>query len=101
MHKRSLVALFSILTIFLLSGCVQGPVEMKYQEIDTVEQEESNISKNEEKTVDSSTSKEEGENQNNDSTQEVSSLSELKINFIDVGQADSTLLQFSLKVKIL
>lgn len=96
MYKRNLIALLSVLTIFFISGCVQAPSETKNKNIDGIEQEEvSKPSESAEKTVDTLTPKEEEINQKRDNSKEVSSLSELKIHYIDVGQADSTLLQFS------
>lgn len=93
MYRHNFLALFSILTIFLLSGCVEEPIETNNKEV--VSDETSISSETREEADDPSTTKEEGENQDNDSRIEVSGLSELKIHYIDVGQADSTLLQFS------
>ncbi|MCL6573942.1 MAG: MBL fold metallo-hydrolase [Bacillus sp. (in: Bacteria)] len=81
MHKRSLMALFSFITILLVSGCGQVPSETK--NTDTVKQEEVNSDNPEEKQS------QEGSNV------APSDLSQLKVHYIDVGQGDSTLLQFS------
>ncbi|MRH41442.1 MBL fold metallo-hydrolase [Aquibacillus halophilus] len=104
MYKSNLVAIFSILTILLLSGCGQEPIETNNKEIDTVEQgedenstqaEEEKSTEVEDKSSDSSTQTDEEEMQDSNNNEKVNSLSELKVHYIDVGQADSTLLQFS------
>jgi competence protein ComEC len=89
MHKRTILALFSFFTFFLLSGCVQEPNEPK--NTDTPPQEEtSDASKSAGKTTDSST-----QNSKDGTTEDSNNLSGLKVHYIDVGQADSTLLQYS------
>jgi competence protein ComEC len=80
MYKRNLFALFSFITIFLVSGCGQVPSETK--NTDTAKQEEVTLNKPE-------------ENKSKDGTVVPSDLSGLKVHYIDVGQGDSTLLQFS------
>jgi competence protein ComEC len=80
MYKRSLFTLFSFITILLVSGCGQVPSETK--NTDTAKQEEVNSNKTEEK-------------QSSDNEVVPSDLSQLKVHYIDVGQGDSTLLQFS------
>ncbi|OLS40655.1 MBL fold metallo-hydrolase [Bacillus sp. MRMR6] len=81
MHKRYLFALMCFFTIFLISGCGQPSTEskltdqVKQQEIGSNDSMEQKETKDEEKVV----------------TKE---LSDLKVHYIDVGQADSTLLQF-------
>ena len=85
MKKHNFLALFTIIMIFLLSGCSQEPTDPP----DIVTQEETNHNKQE-------------ENENNDTnTNPVQKegtnthLSELKVHYINVGQADSTVMQFS------
>lgn len=92
MHKRNLFALFSVITILLLTGCGQVPSETK--NTDLAKQEEVNSNKPEEKTAESS--KDQEIDQSSDDRKVVpGDLSKLKVHYIDVGQADSTLLQFS------
>ncbi|MCM3690749.1 MBL fold metallo-hydrolase [Neobacillus niacini] len=84
MQKRYLFALFSFIIIFLLSGCGQEPLESK----DIAQRKESIT----QKSIP-------GGNEETQSMKEKKAapadLSNLKVHFIDVGQGDSTLLQFS------
>jgi competence protein ComEC len=84
MQKRYLFALISFIIIFLFSGCGQEPLQPK-----DIAQRKENIT---EKSLPA-------ENDEAHSTEEnkatPTDLSELKVHFIDVGQGDSTLLQFS------
>lgn len=82
MHKRYLFALFSLITIFLISGCGQEPVKPN----------NTDIASREEQITEKSLPAEKEENANISTPPP---LSELKAHFIDVGQGDSTLFQFS------
>jgi competence protein ComEC len=84
MQKRYLFALFSFIIIFFLSGCGQEPVNPN--KTDIAEREENTTEKPmpPPKTEESEESK-----------VTPSDLSGLKVHFIDVGQGDATLLQFS------
>lgn len=95
MNKRNFVALFTTLTLFLLAGCAQESAEPTNKKIESTEIEEANtISKSEEpKKAESPANKD--EDQASASNEVSGSLSELNVHFIDVGQADSTLLQYS------
>jgi competence protein ComEC len=87
MHKRYLFALMCLFTIFLISGCGQPSTESK--QADLVKQEEIELN-------DSMEQKE-----TNDEEKVVTKeLSDLKVHYIDVGQADSTLLQFPHQGKV-
>jgi competence protein ComEC len=83
MQKRNLFALFSFIIIFILSGCGQEHINPN----------QTNISQREENKTEKSLPPEKEEIKNNEVTQ--AALSTLKVHFIDVGQGDSTLLQFS------
>lgn len=86
MQKRYLFALFWFITIFLITGCGQDSV--KPNKTDLVERQEQIIEK--------SLPAEKEETQSNEESKVVPTyLSELKVHYIDVGQGDSTLLQFS------
>ncbi|SEN54821.1 Metal-dependent hydrolase, beta-lactamase superfamily II [Mesobacillus persicus] len=90
MNNYKLLVLFSFFTIFLLSGCLQAPPEPE-----SIDKNESSPSDTIDKEkIDSSTpSKEESDLP--DLTERGSNdLPELKVHYINVGQADSTLLQF-------
>lgn len=79
MYKRYLYALLCSFIIFFVSGCGQESTETK----------ETDPPKQEEKVVE-----EPIEQKEEDKKVVTSKLSELKVHYIDVGQADSTLLQF-------
>ena len=83
MQKRYLFALFSLIIIFILSGCGQEPVNPN----------QTDIAPREDNKTEKSLPSEKEETKNNEVTQ--AALSGLKVHFIDVGQGDSTLLQFS------
>ncbi|MFZ3590942.1 MBL fold metallo-hydrolase [Bacillus sp. DJP31] len=99
MYKPNLLSLFIFLTFFLFIGCEQVPIETK--NADTIEQEDSNQSIKSNETTDSETKKNDQDNLRSDSTVEnqiiegSNHLPELKVHYIDVGQGDSTLLQYS------
>ncbi|WP_226035262.1 MBL fold metallo-hydrolase [Aquibacillus saliphilus] len=99
MYKLNRVALFGILSILLLSGCTQEQSEPNNKDSEIAETNEqsqaSDSSESEEKTTNSSTPKTEEVPQVADSKKEDSDLTDLKVHYIDVGQADSTLIQFS------
>src|SRR5688572_30456729 len=80
MQKRYLFALYSFILILLLSGCGQELHESK----DMAQRKENIV----EKTVPTEKAPEEGKVVSSD-------LTGLKAHFIDVGQGDSTLFQFS------
>lgn len=82
MQKRYLFALFSFIIIFLISGCGQEPVKPNQTDITTPE----------ENIIEKSLTTEKEDPQNKVIPTD---LSGLKVHFIDVGQGDSTLLQFS------
>ncbi|NWQ44033.1 MBL fold metallo-hydrolase [Bacillus sp. EB106-08-02-XG196] len=84
MQKRYLFALFSFIIIFLLSGCGQESLETK----DIAQRKENLTEKSLPTENDETPSTEENEAVPTD-------LTELTVHFIDVGQGDSTLLQFS------
>jgi competence protein ComEC len=87
MHKRTLFALFSFMILFLVSGCGQETIDTK--KTDPVKQEE--------KSAEPSISKEKVEKQSKEESKVAPSnpdLTDLKVHYIDVGQADSTLLRF-------
>ncbi|MEH7255705.1 MBL fold metallo-hydrolase [Neobacillus niacini] len=85
MQKRYLFALFSFITIFILSGCGQDSVKPN-----------SNLAERQETNIEKPISAEQKETENSEeNTVTPTDLSELKVHFIDVGQGDSTLLQFS------
>jgi competence protein ComEC len=84
MQKRNLFALFSFIIIFLLSGCGQESLETK------------DIAQRKETVTEKSLPAENDETQSTEENKTApTDLSELKVHFIDVGQGDSTLLQFS------
>ena len=87
MKKHSFSALFTIIIVFLLGGCSQEPIDPP----DKVTQVESNPSHQEETSLKEKID----ENANPSPTEETDTLPELTVHYINVGQADSTLLQFS------
>ena len=96
MYRRNFLALFSFLTVFLLSGCGQEQEPIEPTD-DTVQQEEA---KAKEKTTNESTKNDEEKQSSENETKEPieesqHDLSELKVHYMNVGQADSTLLQYS------
>lgn len=82
MHKRYLFALFSFITIYLISGCGQEPDKPNKTDIASREEQFT------EKTLPT-------EIEENTIISPPTDLPELKAHFIDVGQGDSTLFQFS------
>jgi competence protein ComEC len=86
MQKRYLFALYSFILIFLISGCGQ----------DQVSPDQTDITARKEKITEKSLPTEIEEpkiiEENNPT---LTDLSGLKVHYIDVGQGDSTLLQFS------
>jgi competence protein ComEC len=82
MQKRCLFALYSFILIFLLSGCGQEHHESK------------DIAQRNENIVEKSVPREKDETPEEGKVAP-SELSGLKAHFIDVGQGDSTLFQFS------
>lgn len=84
MQKRYLFALYSFILIFLLSGCGQEHLESK------------DIAQRKETIEEKSLPTEKDETQSTEESKVLpSDLSGLKAHFIDVGQGDSTLFQFS------
>ncbi|MEH7177574.1 MBL fold metallo-hydrolase [Neobacillus vireti] len=86
MHKRYLFALFWFITMILISGCGQDSVNPN--KTDVSDRKESV----EEKSI---PAEKEGAQSNVENKATPTDLSELKVHYIDVGQGDSTLLQFS------
>lgn len=83
MQKRYLFVLFSFFILFILSGCGQEPLNPN----------QTDIAGREGSKTEKSLPPEKEETKSNEVTQ--ANLSGLKVHFIDVGQGDSTLLQFS------
>lgn len=84
MQKRYLFALYSFILIFLISGCGQEPLESK------------DIAQRKENIVEKSVPMEKDVPQSTEENKVVpSDSSGLKAHFMDVGQGDSTLFQFS------
>ncbi|WP_404331079.1 MBL fold metallo-hydrolase [Mesobacillus maritimus] len=91
MNKRNLLILFTIIFMSVISGCSQELVDrntdsVKHEESSDLNNNNDPAKQNEDLRRDSTTNNEEKVTDN---------LPELKVHYIDVGQADSTLVQFS------
>ncbi|WP_102349048.1 MBL fold metallo-hydrolase [Bacillus sp. Marseille-P3661] len=97
MKKRNLMAIIGFLAILFLCGCAQNPPdETNNSEIEL--QEEYNEQKHpDDKIVDFSVEDDKTSHHSNNppTEQKDGNLSELKVHYINVGQADSTLLQYN------
>jgi competence protein ComEC len=94
MYKKHLmILLLSSLAIFLSSGCADAPAETTDERL--VEQDESeNVDIKEDNSPSGDVSKNEELIEENPVVDD-GPLSDMKVHYIDVGQSDSTLLQFS------
>ncbi|WP_456278976.1 MBL fold metallo-hydrolase [Bacillus sp. AK128] len=102
MYIRNLLTLFCIFTIFFISGCTQEPnnINNTGTDTDTVEQESTgDLNESEDKGGNSTPPEKQKENIDteivDDPNEAPNNLSELKVHYMDVGQADSTLFQYS------
>ncbi|MCM3668566.1 MBL fold metallo-hydrolase [Mesobacillus maritimus] len=94
MNKNYIFVIITFLTIIILTGCTQdgsNPTNTSPLKQDATSQTNDTIPE-ENETQDTSSSGNLSEKQYNEKT---NSLSELKVHYLDVGQSDSTLFQYS------
>ncbi|MGY3714266.1 MBL fold metallo-hydrolase [Sutcliffiella cohnii] len=89
MYKHHLLALFTVV-LFIFTGCAQESTNLGNNT--SVHNQEQNSIDKEPPSI-----KEEIEVEKNANEKESQSLSELKVHYMNVGQADSTLLQFTVE----
>ena len=91
MPKKYVTFIYLLVGLFIFTGCGQGAVQSS-AEIDDIDFEEHTPDDTTDAVIENSDNKEAIKDASETLVQEILSLSKMKVHFIDVGQADSTLI---------